>query len=94
MCCIFTYHKKKKIGFSHTMRSQDITAIHCSSSYSKSAIWADTDIRLIVKTTAQSVRNQFVGFRPYTLYLTLLITTIVVLNQFDQAIKSLLLGTK
>ena len=32
-----------------------IAVIHCSSNYNKSAIWDDTDIRLIVKTTAQSV---------------------------------------
>ena len=33
----------------------DITAIHCSSNYNKGVIWADTCIRLLVKTTAQSV---------------------------------------
>ena len=32
-----------------------MTAIHYSSKYSKSAILADTDIRLIVKNTAHSV---------------------------------------
>ena len=31
-------------------------AIHCSSNYIYSALWADTDIRFIVKTTAQSVK--------------------------------------
>ena len=47
--------------FSHDQVPHDITAIDCSSNYNKSAIWADTDIRLIVKITAQSVRNIFTG---------------------------------
>ena len=45
--------------FSHYKVVHDITAIHCGSNYSESAIWADTAIglRLMVKTTTQSVRN-------------------------------------
>ena len=41
--------------FSHDQVIHDITAIDCSSNYSWSVIWGDTDIRLIVKTTTQSV---------------------------------------
>ena len=40
---------------SHDQFTYDINAIDCSSNYRKIAIWADTDIRLIVKTTAHNV---------------------------------------
>ena len=45
--------------FSHYQNTQDITAIDCSSSIQLyvCAIWADTDILLIVKITPRSVRN-------------------------------------
>ena len=41
--------------FSHDEVTHDLTAVHFSSNYNKSVIWVDTDIRLVVKTTAQSV---------------------------------------
>ena len=46
-----------KLCFSHDQVTHEITALQFSSNYSSSAIWADTDIRLIVKITAQSVTH-------------------------------------
>ena len=42
--------------FSHDLVTHYISAIHCSSTYSKMALWHDTGIRHIVKTIAQNVR--------------------------------------
>ena len=50
------FHITRKIN-SVCFFTYDITAAHFISNYSWSAIWADTDIRLMVKTTAQSVRS-------------------------------------
>ena len=54
--CVFSNIARKMNNvciFSHDQVTHDITAVHCS----LSAIWADTGIHLIVKITAQSVRN-------------------------------------
>ena len=48
--CIFWHDEDAHIAWY-------ITVIHCSSNYIRSAIRTDTDIRLILKTTAQSVRT-------------------------------------
>ena len=51
------YHIARKTNsvciFSHAS-SQPGHTIHCSPNYKKRVIWADTDIRLIVKIPAQS----------------------------------------
>ena len=57
MCCIVTYRTKNEERLYFLTRSSHTwhnSIIHCAQS---SAIWADTVIRLIVKTTAQSVRT-------------------------------------
>ena len=51
----FPISHEKKQHFSHDQVAHKITTIHCSSNYSESAIWGDTDIRIMVKTTTQSV---------------------------------------
>ena len=46
--------KMNNVGiFSYDQFTHDITTKHCSSNYRQIVIWADTDIRLIVKITAQ-----------------------------------------
>ena len=57
MCCIFQCCLKmnKICIFSLSQVTQGITGIRFSSNYNKREIWTDTDIRLIVKTTAYSV---------------------------------------
>ena len=58
MCCSFQYRteNEQRLHFptrsSHTWHNHPI---HCSLNFTKSAIWADKDIRLKVKTTAQNV---------------------------------------
>ena len=59
-CAVFSHIARKMINvciFSHDKRTHDIYYHTLCSIYSWSAIWADIDIRLIVKTTAQSVRS-------------------------------------
>ena len=50
--------------FSHDQVTYAISAMDYSSFNRQSAIWADTDIRLIVKITAQSVRNLYYYISP------------------------------
>ena len=59
MCCIFPYRKKMNnvCIFSHDQVTFLCYNCHrLQFNYNESAIWADTDIRLIATITAQSVR--------------------------------------
>ena len=40
--------------FSHEHVTHDITLINCSLNYSKTAVWADTDIRFMVQNSVKT----------------------------------------
>ena len=62
-CAVFPHITRKMNNvciFSHNQVTYDkgLNALDCSLNYSWSAIWADTDIRLIAKITAKRVRHR------------------------------------
>ena len=64
MCCIFTNRKKMNnvCIFSHVQVTHGIAVIQRNSNDSNGAIWADIDIRLIVKITAQEREKRLVWY--------------------------------
>ena len=61
MGAVFSHiaRKMNSVCISHTIKSHMIYNCH-RLQFNYSAIWADTDIRIIVKITAQSVRRIFI----------------------------------
>ena len=59
--------------FSHNQVTHDISAIHCSSNYMKSAVYVDTDIRLTKCTKCEndtiSIDDKVVRFKLFNLVL-------------------------